>query len=69
MYNERGDDVTVSTKPWSNSRRTSDRTLSFVVVVGMSRISDAFGMRLGRVPLQLIHDAQTPVVLVPPSIE
>ena len=38
-----------------------------LIVVGTSRVSDAFGMRLGRLPLQLVHHAQTPVVLVPPG--
>lgn len=38
-----------------------------LIVVGTSRVSDVFGMRLGRVPLQLVHHAQIPVVLVPPA--
>lgn len=38
-----------------------------LIVVGTSRVSNNFGARLGRVPLQLIHHAQTPVVLVPPT--
>ncbi len=37
-----------------------------LIVVGTSRVSDVLGMRLGRVPLQLVHHAHTPVVLVPP---
>lgn len=38
-----------------------------LIVVGTSRISEAFGMRLGRVPLQLLHHARIPIVLVPPT--
>ncbi len=38
-----------------------------LIVVGTSRASRTVGMRLGRVPLQLTHHAQLPIVLVPPA--
>lgn len=38
-----------------------------LIVVGTTRVNDTFGMRLGRFPLQLVHHAQTPIVLVPPT--
>jgi len=38
-----------------------------LIVVGTARVRTATGMRLGRIPLQLVHHAQVPVVLVPPG--
>jgi nucleotide-binding universal stress UspA family protein len=39
-----------------------------LIVVGTTRVDDTFGMRLGHVPLQLVHHAQIPLVLVPPTV-
>jgi NADH:ubiquinone oxidoreductase subunit F (NADH-binding)/nucleotide-binding universal stress UspA family protein len=36
-------------------------------VVGTRGLSEVLGLRLGRVPLQLVHHTQRPVVLVPPD--
>jgi len=36
-----------------------------VVVVGTRGIGGFLGLRLGRVPMQLVHHTQMPVVLVP----
>jgi len=37
-----------------------------LVVVGTRGLSGVVGLRLGRVPIQLVHHTQLPVVLVPP---
>jgi nucleotide-binding universal stress UspA family protein len=39
-----------------------------LVVVGTRGIGGFLGLRLGRVPLQLVHHTQLPVVLVPPPL-
>lgn len=36
-----------------------------LIVVGARGLGDVFGLRLGRIPIQLVHHAQLPVVLVP----
>jgi nucleotide-binding universal stress UspA family protein len=38
-----------------------------MVVVGTRGIGGFLGLRLGRIPVQLVHHTQVPVVLVPPS--
>jgi NADH-quinone oxidoreductase subunit F len=37
-----------------------------IFVVGTSPLSESTGMRLGRLPLQLVHHTHVPVVLIPP---
>jgi nucleotide-binding universal stress UspA family protein len=39
-----------------------------LVVVGTRGIGGFLGLRLGRVPVQLVHHTQIPVVLVPPPV-
>jgi nucleotide-binding universal stress UspA family protein len=39
-----------------------------LVVVGTRGIGGFLGLRLGRVPVQLVHHTQMPVVLVPPPV-
>jgi nucleotide-binding universal stress UspA family protein len=36
-----------------------------LVVVGARGLDDVFGLRLGRIPIQLVHHTQLPVILVP----
>lgn len=40
-----------------------------LIVVGTRGLSGVAGLRLGRVPLQLVHHSQLPVVLVPPAAD
>jgi nucleotide-binding universal stress UspA family protein len=48
--------------------RVVDEEGAGLVVVGTRGIGGFLGLRLGRVPLQLVHHAQLPVVLVPPPL-
>lgn len=40
-----------------------------LLVVGTRGFSGVVGLRLGRVPIQLVHHTQMPVVLVPPTAD
>jgi nucleotide-binding universal stress UspA family protein len=41
-----------------------------LIVVGARGLGDVFGLRIGRIPIQLVHHAQLPIILVPaPSHE
>ncbi len=39
-----------------------------LLVVGTRGLSGVVGLRLGRIPIQLVHHTQLPVVLVPPAV-
>lgn len=45
--------------------QTIDRTNADLVVVGARGIGGFLGLRVGRVPLQLVHHTQIPVVMIP----
>jgi nucleotide-binding universal stress UspA family protein len=55
-------------RPVTALARVVDQEDAGMVVVGTRGISEVLGRRLGRVPLQLVHRTQRPVVLIPPLV-
>jgi nucleotide-binding universal stress UspA family protein len=67
--------VTVRTKvvehahPVSALRAAVEDEGGGLLVIGTRGLSRVVGLRVGRLPIQLIHHTQLPVVLVPPEID
>jgi nucleotide-binding universal stress UspA family protein len=59
--------VTDGTHPLDALTAAAAQDGAGLVVVGTRGLSDVGGVRLGRLPLQLVHHTRLPVVLVPPG--
>jgi len=54
--------------PVAASAKAVDDEGGGLLVVGTRGLSGVVGLRLGRVPIQLVHHTQLPVVLVPATV-